>query len=73
MSQSDVHSTLAFVNHHAGQQIKLELIDPRFPARIYQLRINGHWAKKGPYASKTASCGNCARGGWRIERALALE
>jgi hypothetical protein len=48
MSESDVHYTLALVNHHTGQQIKLELIDPPFPARSYQLRINGHWAKKGP-------------------------
>jgi len=54
MSESDVRYTLALVNHHAGRQIKLELIDSLFPARSYQLRINGHRAKKVPYASKTA-------------------
>jgi hypothetical protein len=30
MSQSDAHYTLSVVNHQTGQQIKLELIDPRF-------------------------------------------
>ncbi len=54
MFEPDVHYTLSLVNHQTGQQIKLELIDPPFPARSYQLRVNGHWAKKVPYASKTS-------------------
>jgi hypothetical protein len=36
-----------------GQQIKLELIDPPFPARTYRVRINGERARKVPFASKT--------------------
>jgi hypothetical protein len=39
MSQSDVHYTLSLGNQHTGQLIKLELIDPPFPACSYRLRI----------------------------------
>lgn len=54
MSDSDAHYTLSLVNHQTGKRIKLELIDPPFPARSYRLRINGQWAKKLPFASKSA-------------------
>jgi hypothetical protein len=54
MSESDAHYTLSLINHQRGQQLKLELIDLPFPARSYRLRVNGHWAKKLPVASKTA-------------------
>jgi hypothetical protein len=40
MSESDVHYTLSLVNHQTGQQIKLELIGPPFPARTYRVRIH---------------------------------
>jgi hypothetical protein len=32
--------TLSLVNHQTAQQIKLELIDPAFPARTYRVRIH---------------------------------
>lgn len=49
----DPHYSLSLINHHTGQELKVDMVDLPFPARSYRLRINGEWAKKVPVASKT--------------------
>ena len=50
----DLRYTLTLVNHQTGQKLKIEMLDLPFPCRRYYLKVNGEWAKKVPFASKTA-------------------
>jgi len=52
--QNDLRYTLTLVNHQTGQKLKIELFDLPFPCRRYYLKVNDNWAKKVPFASKTA-------------------
>ncbi|MDF3128853.1 hypothetical protein P0Y35_06575 [Kiritimatiellaeota bacterium B1221] len=47
------HFTVRIENHLPRERLEVELIDPPFPSRIFELRVNGSRPSQLSYATKT--------------------